>query len=208
MNFYLYLWLREDGTPYYVGKGRGTRASDDHGWAKAPKDQSRIRIYPMPDEATALAFECYVIDFWGRKDKGTGVLRNLTDGGENPPKNFVGRQGGWKLSQETRSKLSRRLKGVKKSFRTKEHCQKLSEANKGKPSYLRTEEILQKQSTAQFGRPRSDLVGHRNYCTTAGIEKMRKSKTGSKASPETRLRMSSSAVLGWAKRRGTLQLSL
>jgi len=85
--FYTYLWLREDGTPYYVGKGFGRRAHIDH-WLKGrvrrvpPKE--RIVIYPAESEKDAFDTECALIWYYGRKDLGTGILRNLTDGGEGP----------------------------------------------------------------------------------------------------------------------------
>lgn len=81
-EFYTYLWLREDGTPYYVGKGTGRRAFQDGGRSvHLPKDHSRIKIQEWSDETTAFAFEMYLVDFWGRKDLETGCLRNRTDGG-------------------------------------------------------------------------------------------------------------------------------
>ena len=81
-DFYVYTYLREDGSPYYVGKGQGDRFRAVNRNHYPPKDVSRIRVYPMLDEATALAYERYFIDFWGRKDIGTGILHNLTDGGD------------------------------------------------------------------------------------------------------------------------------
>jgi hypothetical protein len=84
-DFYVYTYLREDGSPYYVGKGKGNRAYAIHSGFRPPSDRSRIRVYPMVDEATALAYERYFIHLWGRKDNGTGILQNHTDGGENPP---------------------------------------------------------------------------------------------------------------------------
>jgi hypothetical protein len=65
--------------------------------------------------------EIYMIAILGRKDLGTGILRNMTDGGEG----CAGRR----LSDETKKKLSDAHKGRKKSI---EHRKALSEAKLGK----------------------------------------------------------------------------
>ena len=83
MGFYTYMWLREDGTPYYVGKGQKRRAfiSSAHA-VHRPKDRSRIVVFPMLNEAEAFESEIVMIELFGRKDKGTGILHNMTDGGD------------------------------------------------------------------------------------------------------------------------------
>ena len=87
--YYTYLWLREDGTPYYVGKGKGKRAYRSVGHTvPRPKDDARIFIQHWGSEDEAFYMEKWWIALFGRKDNGTGILRNLTDGGENPPKMF------------------------------------------------------------------------------------------------------------------------
>jgi hypothetical protein len=93
MDFYSYLWLREDGTPLYVGKGTGQRAyvlGSHH--LRPPKDKSRILIFPQDSEADAFESEIALIWLFGRKDIGTGILQNRTDGGENPPRAKKGRR--------------------------------------------------------------------------------------------------------------------
>lgn len=84
-GYYIYAYLRENGSPYYIGKGKEKRA-----WTKyprectqAPRDQSRIVILECNlTEVGALALERRMIRWYGRKDNGTGLLRNRTDGGE------------------------------------------------------------------------------------------------------------------------------
>src|SRR5260221_1398396 len=123
--FYTYLWLREDGTPYYVGKGKGDRGftSREHRLNCPPKE--RIIINYWPDEATAFAYEMYLIDFYGRKDLSTGCLRNLTNGGENPPS--------WKGKKRSKEQIEK-LSKIRKEFRfTQEVKDKMSETRKGKP---------------------------------------------------------------------------
>lgn len=80
--FYAYLWLREDGSPYYIGKGKNGRAFDSEGhFVSCPKDMNRIIVQYYSTEKEAFAAEIFLISFYGRKDLKTGCLRNLTSGG-------------------------------------------------------------------------------------------------------------------------------
>jgi hypothetical protein len=83
-RFYTYAYLREDRTPYYIGKGKGNRAFiKSRKSAKPPKDITRIIFLKQNiTEEEAFKHEKYMIAVLGRKDLGTGILRNLTDGGQ------------------------------------------------------------------------------------------------------------------------------
>lgn len=82
-DFYTYAYLREDLSPYYIGKGRGKRAFQARRRIAKPKDRSRIAILRKNmSEEQAFKHECEIIKFFGRKDIGTGLLRNMTNGGE------------------------------------------------------------------------------------------------------------------------------
>lgn len=82
-SFYTYLWLRDDGRPYYAGKGRGKRAFINSGHSvHRPLESSRIIVQDFDSEEEAFTAEKFLIAYYGRIDLGTGCLRNLTDGGD------------------------------------------------------------------------------------------------------------------------------
>jgi hypothetical protein len=69
-RFYTYAYLREDKTPYYIGKGTRYRAFvKAKKYFQPPKDKSRI-IYLKQNltEEEAFRHEIYMIDVFGRKD--------------------------------------------------------------------------------------------------------------------------------------------
>jgi hypothetical protein len=84
-NFYTYVWLREDKTPYYVGKGIGNRAYKKHkrgnNYISAPPKDRIIFLKKNLTEFDAYKHETYIISILGLKSEG-GILINLSYGGE------------------------------------------------------------------------------------------------------------------------------
>ena len=162
-RFYNYAYLREDRTPYYIGKGNGDRVYRKRSKGiKPPKDKSRIIFLKRNlTEQEAFKHEIYMIVVFGRIDLGTGILHNKTNGGEGvsgyihneETKKKISEIGkGRECKQETRKKLSEASKGKSISEETK---RKMSEVKKGEnnPNYGKemSEEHKEKLSEANTG---------------------------------------------------------
>jgi len=91
--YYTYAYLREDKTPYYIGKGSGDRAYQKHirnnGQNLLPKNKGQILIlkrFEIEDEA--YKHEQYLIALYGRKCDG-GILVNMVHGGKGGARKYL-----------------------------------------------------------------------------------------------------------------------
>jgi hypothetical protein len=140
----VYRHIRLDkNEPFYIGIGeKESRAYSKHGrnefWNKIIK-KTNYKVDILFDDLTweeAQEKEKEFISIYGRRDLGTGILVNLTDGGENPPKMFGHKFNlGRKQSQQTRKKRSESLMGRTFSEETRKLKSDIAKSKGQKPSF-------------------------------------------------------------------------
>ena len=134
MDFYVYQYVTELGTPYYVGKGCGRRIHKEHSKTTLPPLERRIIVKDNLTNDEAKQLEKELITKYGRKLDG-GLLDNIKI-------NQWACYTGWTHSEDTRRKIS---EGNRGKTRTPEQRAKLM-----KP---RPPEVIEKIRQANIGRP-------------------------------------------------------
>lgn len=170
-GYYVYYYLRSkdskivplarSGTPYYVGKGKSRRAWCKHKkTAPRPADFDKIIIICEGlTEDQAMQIEKMHIKLWGRICDGTGILRNLTMGGEGAsgykqPDHVIEKRvatrkaRNWGHTDETKEILREKSTGKTHTDDTK---QLLSDIGTG---LKRSEETCKRISVAKTGVPK------------------------------------------------------
>lgn len=164
-TYYVYAYLREkDNTPYYIGKGKGNRAYNKQHGVKPPKDRSKIVFYQISLlEKDAFNLEIAYIKLFGRKDIGTGILRNLTDGGD-------GSSGRIQRPEITIKQLETKKRNGTLNNCTPESKQKQVESRRSGAGYNITKEQINKMLTTR------KINGTMNCNTSESINKCLETK--------------------------------
>jgi len=176
------MYLREDGTPYYVGKGHGERAFSKHRRVNAPQRDRIVFPYTNLTEEDAFKKEIELIAQYGRKDNNTGILRNLTNGGEG--------LSGVLVSEETKKKIALANKGRIYKPHTEEAKAKIRAKRK---LQIFTDEYKKNLSEAikkgyEAGTRKKWMLGRKH--TDEHKEHMRQLYTGRVVSEEQKIKIS------------------
>lgn len=216
-GFYVYLWKRPNGIPFYVGKGkklRGILQNYGHNHNKFLQRTIRkldcnkisVEFFSCDNEKKALTLEIKLIAQYKRRNEG-GVLCNLTNGGEgfsglvfsklhlhNLSLAHMGQTNGFrsghKHSLESRKKLSEAAKRQFSNPRARAAVRRFMLSSK-------MNRILRKRARVQWSNPKSRAK------ILAGIQSPEARKKYSiiwkdrKHSLSTRKKMSAASARRW-----------
>ena len=208
-DFYVYVLFRDDGRPFYVGKGHGDRWLDHERRARYGRkghrfaiirdlqargvELAKVKLHEGLTEATANAYEVALIAAIGRVPH--GPLVNLTDGGEGasgvkPSPEAIAKSAaarrGFKHSPEAIAKMAAAKRGGKQSLATRAK----------RSGWKHTPEAVAKIKATHLGRKHSPETRAKMAAAALGrkmsaeaIAKSAAANRGRKASPETRAKM-------------------
>jgi hypothetical protein len=206
-DYYVYVLFRENGAPFYVGKGKGWRYTDHErtvrnnttrcrnnphkiniirqmlssGWTDVPT----IKIAENLTHEKACEYEVAWIAALGRRP--LGPLVNMTNGGDGTP--------GLKPSEAARRNMSGAQRGKKRS---QAHIAKLRAANLGKKH---SEERCQKNAAVHVGKKHSETTRAKlrtRKTSEATRQLLRAAGIGKKHSEATRAKMAVITRAQWA----------
>jgi len=182
-QFYAYIHAKPDGTPFYVGKGNGTRAhrlsgrNSYHARTVAKYGKQNILIGKLDCSSEEISFNLEIGLIKCLKRMGVS-LANMTDGGEGPS--------GRTITDEHKAKISAANTNPSAETRAK-----MSEASRNK-----SPEVIERLRLACVGRIHSAETREKMSITRMGrvptaetIEKLRAASTGQICSEEKRAKL-------------------
>ena len=182
MKYYTYAYLREDGTPYYIGKGKNGRMHSDHKKIPLPPKERRIYLKKNLTEEQSFKHEIYMIGVFGRKDLKTGILLNMTDGGE-------GVSGGIAPNRKSINLFGKEYLSIKAACVDNDI------------SYQQYMIMINDNISVNNGEELKKIIWKRRSHRISKGQKGNKNKTGWKSNPSTYIKQSISIKKALAKKR-------